>query len=152
MQGFRAINCATDSEALIDEIATADVVTTAVGPNILKFVAPLIAAGLARRAGAQPRDRCRLAGRFGARHLREYGRRPHRAQQAADAGLTVTVEAFYEWVIERGPFGDAVPVIPGATFVDNLLPYIERKLFTVNTGHATGCQARTRRCRPARLP
>ena len=49
----------------------------------------------------------------------------------------MTVEAFFEWAIERGPFGDRVPVIPEAHFVDDLAPYIERKLFTVNTGHAT---------------
>ena len=51
-------------------------------------------------------------------------------------GVDVTVEPFYEWAIERTPFGDAPPAIPGAHFVDDLAPYIERKLFTVNTGHA----------------
>ncbi|WP_104200452.1 mannitol-1-phosphate 5-dehydrogenase [Cryobacterium sp. Y29] len=159
--GFRAINSATDSDALIDEIATADIVTTAVGPNILKFVAPLIAAGLARRAATLPPlavmacENAINATDLLAEHVRsqvtgaDWPAVSARAafantavdrivpNQAADAGLTVTVEAFYEWVIERGAFGDAVPVIPGATFVDNLLPYIERKLFTVNTGHAT---------------
>ncbi|TFD71848.1 mannitol-1-phosphate 5-dehydrogenase [Cryobacterium sp. Hb1] len=159
--GFRAINSATDSDALIDEIATADIVTTAVGPNILKFVAPLIAAGLARRAVSLPPlavmacENAINATDLLAEHVHSHvtgadwpavSARAAFANtavdrivpnQAADAGLTVTVEAFYEWVIERGAFGDAVPVIPGATFVDNLLPYIERKLFTVNTGHAT---------------
>ena len=49
----------------------------------------------------------------------------------------MTVEPFFEWAIERPPFGDDPPRIPGAHFVDDLAPYIERKLFTVNTGHAT---------------
>jgi mannitol-1-phosphate 5-dehydrogenase len=57
--------------------------------------------------------------------------------QAPDAGIDVTVETFYEWVVDRSPFNGDVPPIPGAHFVDSLGPYIERKLFTVNTGHAT---------------
>jgi mannitol-1-phosphate 5-dehydrogenase len=57
--------------------------------------------------------------------------------QSPDAGLDVTVESYFEWAIERPPFGGAEPEIPDATWVDDLAPYIERKLFTVNTGHAT---------------
>lgn len=52
-------------------------------------------------------------------------------------GLDVTVENYYEWAVETGPFGGDVPQIPGATWVEDLAPYITRKLFTVNTGHAT---------------
>src|SRR6195952_2431532 len=46
---FRAVNSRTEEGALIEEIATADVVTTAVGPRVLPFVAPVIARGLQRR-------------------------------------------------------------------------------------------------------
>ena len=58
--------------------------------------------------------------------------------QAPGAGLDVTVETYFEWAIEtpavRRP---NPPTIPDATWVDDLAPYIERKLFTVNTGHAS---------------
>src|SRR5690606_30571320 len=36
--GFRAINSAEDPEGLVAEIADAEVVTTAVGPTVLRFV------------------------------------------------------------------------------------------------------------------
>jgi mannitol-1-phosphate 5-dehydrogenase len=161
VRGFRAINSATDADALIAEIATADVVTTAVGPRILKFVAPAIAAGLAARADDIPPlavMACENAiGATDLLALEVLAALPEESRdtladravfantavdrivpaQAADSGIDVTVESFYEWVVDRTPFGDSVPSIPGATFVDDLAPYIERKLFTVNTGHAT---------------
>jgi mannitol-1-phosphate 5-dehydrogenase len=158
--GFRAINSATDAAALVDEIATADVVTTAVGPTILRFVAPHIVAGLGLRApslaplqvmacenaiGATDTLRDEMAAAAG-EGWEAVSARAVFANTAVDrivpaqapgGGIDVTVEPFYEWAIERAPFGDTPPRIPGAHFVDDLTPYIERKLFTVNTGHAT---------------
>jgi len=161
VDNFRAINSSTHEADLIQEIATADAVTTAVGPTVLRFVAPVIAAGLALRdAGLAPLavmacenainatdvlaeqvwanvsddERAALAGRVAFANTAVDRIVPG---QAGDAGIDVTVEAFYEWVIESPAFGGTPPKIPGATFVDDLAPYIERKLFTVNTGHAT---------------
>ena len=51
--------------------------------------------------------------------------------------LDVAVEEYYEWDVERRSFVGKVPEIKGMTPVDNLLAYVERKLFTLNTGHAT---------------
>jgi mannitol-1-phosphate/altronate dehydrogenase len=46
VDNYRAINSRSDEPAAVAEIASADVVTMAVGPTVLKFVAPVIAAGL----------------------------------------------------------------------------------------------------------
>ena len=157
--GFRAINSATHPDEVIEEIAVANVVTTAVGPTILRFVAPHIVAGLALRDPSSPplqimacenainatdvlRDLMKesagdawdaLAGRAVFANTAVDRIVP---AQPEGSGVDVTVEPFYEWAIERPPFGDDAPSIPGAHFVDDLAPYIERKLFTVNTGHA----------------
>ncbi|MFT4135046.1 mannitol-1-phosphate 5-dehydrogenase [Microbacterium sp.] len=158
--GFRALNSATQSAELIEEIAGADVVTTAVGPTILRFVAPPIVAALALHDPSSPplqvmacenainatdllRDQVRAEAGEAWDAL---AARAVFANTAVDrivpgqpegAGVDVTVEPFFEWAIERPPFADDAPNIPGAHFVDDLAPYIERKLFTVNTGHAT---------------
>ena len=55
----------------------------------------------------------------------------------AQMQLDVAVEEFFEWDVERSSFAGPVPEIKGMTPVDNLLAYVERKLFTLNTGHAT---------------
>jgi mannitol-1-phosphate 5-dehydrogenase len=158
--GFRALNSSTDPSAVAGEVATADVVTTAVGPTILRFVAPHILAGLrSRAADAPPLQVMACENAIGATDLlrqeiqalagEEWDDLASRAvfantavdrivpAQPAGGGVDVTVEPFYEWAIERPPFGENAPNIPGAHFVDDLAPYIERKLFTVNTGHAT---------------
>ncbi|MGO2660111.1 MAG: mannitol-1-phosphate 5-dehydrogenase [Mycetocola reblochoni] len=156
--GVRAVNSVTQGEELVELIARADVVTTAVGPSILPRIAPAIAAGiLARPADAAPVWVMACENAVGASaqlaeavaveagdRADEVARRSVFANTAVDRivpaqdpdGADVTVEAFHEWTIERGDRTDA-PEIPGAHPVDALGPYIERKLFTVNTGHAT---------------
>lgn len=158
VRGFSALNSATQPEELTAAIASADIVTTAVGAHILKFVAPAIAAGIAARPADAPKVAvmaCEnaingtdiLAAEI--RKVYTGGDLDQRVifantavdrivpNQAPDAGLDVTVENFYEWAIETPPFAAQHPDIPGVTWVPDLEPYIERKLFTVNTGHAT---------------
>ncbi|MDQ1131374.1 mannitol-1-phosphate 5-dehydrogenase [Microbacterium sp. SORGH_AS_0888] len=157
--GFRAVDSGRDPQAAVDEIATADVLTTAVGPNVLRFVAPTLVAGLRARSSALPplqvmacenaigaTDTLRaLAAESAGADWPELATRAVFANTAVDRivpgqpegiGVDVVVEPYFEWAIERAPFGDRLPSIPGAHFVDELTPYIERKLFTVNTGHA----------------
>lgn len=157
VDGYRAVNSAKEPEALTAELAKADIITTAVGPHILKFVAPAIAAGIAARPEGSPRVAimaCENA--INATDiLEEEVRKNYKGSdlderalfantavdrivpaQAPDAGLDVTVEVFHEWVVDRTPFGGTEPEIPGITWVNNLEPYIERTLFTLGTGHA----------------
>lgn len=160
VSGFRALNSGTEEAAVVEEIATADLVTTAVGPHILKFVAPVIARGIASRSPSlAPLQVMACENAINATDLLhseveatwdgatgDLSAAAVFANTAVDRivpnqtpgqGLDVTVETFHEWVIDRTPFAGEAPVIPGATFVDELGPYIERKLFTVNTGHAS---------------
>ena len=160
VDNYRAINSRSEEALVIEEIAKADIVTTAVGPTILKFVAPVIVAGLRSRGDnslplvVMACENAINATDVLAEHVRtaagdEWDALSRKAifantavdrivpAQAADAGLDVTVESYFEWAIERPPFGGNEPTIPDATWVDDLAPYIERKLFTVNTGHAS---------------
>jgi mannitol-1-phosphate 5-dehydrogenase len=160
VDNYRAINSRSDEPAAIAEIASADIVTTAVGPTVLKFVAPVIAAGLRERPdGAAPLVVMACENAINAtdalvEHIRsavpdaEWPAVSAKAvfantavdrivpAQSSEDGLDVTVETYFEWAIERPPFGGNEPSIPDATWVDDLAPFIERKLFTVNTGHA----------------
>ncbi|WP_031409087.1 mannitol-1-phosphate 5-dehydrogenase [Geobacillus vulcani] len=161
VRGVSALNSQTEREHVMEAIAAADLVTTAVGPHILPAIAPVIAAGLERRftVHQQPLHVIACENMIGGTealkthvfaHLSAAGQQladenvgflncavdrivPN---QTSDDPLAVTVEPFFEWAIETRNVIGAVPPIQGAHFVADLGPYIERKLFTVNTGHA----------------
>jgi len=151
VDGYRAINSKSHEADVIAEIAAADVVTTAVGARILQFIAPVIAAGLAARpADAAPLIVIACENAINGTDILAAEVRKHDAAENAifancaidrivpeqHGGLDVTIESFFEWVVDRTPFAGDTPDIFGVTWVDDLTPFIERKLFTVNTAHA----------------
>lgn len=151
-----------DETAVARAIAEADLVTTAIGPNILKFIAPVIAKGISLRLqrGGKPLNVIACENMIGGSSTLKafvYGSLSDQDKTMAakkigfpDAAvdrivplqknedkLLVSVEPFYEWVVNQSQIVGDVPAIEGVTYVDDLKPFIERKLFTVNTGHAT---------------
>jgi mannitol-1-phosphate 5-dehydrogenase len=152
---YRAINSKTHEADVIKEISTADILTCAVGPNILKFIAPVIGKALTMRdEKATPLAVIACENAINATdtlagHIKDHTEQHARAEYAnsaidrivpaqdPDAGLNVKLESFYEWVVDQTPFKHSGhPKLDGVKWVGDLTPYIERKLFTVNTGHA----------------
>ncbi|WP_214803440.1 mannitol-1-phosphate 5-dehydrogenase [Exiguobacterium sp. s194] len=149
----RGVNSLTDPERVIALIAEADLITTAVGPTLLPKVAPLISEGLRERETSAPvyviacenmiggsaslHQAIETSGGVETANVSFPNAAVDRIvplQQHADP-LFVEVETFYEWVIETKGLAERPP-LQGVTWVDEIGPYIERKLFTVNTGHA----------------
>lgn len=163
-----------EQQLVAKEIASADLITTAVGVSALKDIAEPIARGIQLRMNKNNpsplhiiacenaiRSSTTLKKRiypFLNQETREkadqYISFPNSAVdrivpiQQHDDPLHVTVEPFYEWIIHRPSLLDGFQKIDGVQYVDSLDPYIERKLFTVNTGHCSaaylgyleGCQ------------
>ncbi|MFC4597631.1 mannitol-1-phosphate 5-dehydrogenase [Cohnella hongkongensis] len=160
VDGVTGVNL-KDRDAVIRKVAEADVVTTAVGASALPEIAEPIARGIEARLASDPRPLLVMAcenalsgsallRRWVMHHLAPQWQPlaeslilfPNTAvdrivppQQHADP-LAVQVEPYCEWIIERVPLIDRFPAIEGARYVDSLEPFIERKLFTVNTGHS----------------
>ncbi|PGS52605.1 mannitol-1-phosphate 5-dehydrogenase [Bacillus sp. AFS041924] len=157
----RGINSVKDPQEVAKVIAQADIVTTAVGPSILPKIAKLIADGLIERIENSDKALNIIACENmigGSTFLRDevylnmtesQKKKTEQSVSFPDAAvdrivpvqshedkLLVAVEPFYEWVIDQSKMIGEVPAIDGVTYVEDLLPYIERKLFTVNTGHA----------------
>lgn len=162
VQHISGINSMKDPKAVTKAIIEADIVTTAVGPNILPVIAKAVAKGLAERIDIHRKPLAIIACENmigGSTLLKEYVYQeieevnregfddlfsfPDAAvdrivpNQTNENLLDVTVEPYYEWVVEKAFIQGDLPEIKGITYVDELGPYIERKLFTVNTGHAT---------------
>lgn len=163
VRNVSGINNAKEPEKVVQAIAQADLVTTAIGPKVLPLIAPLIAQGLKARQDAgnqQPLDVAACENMIGAgdalkkevySHLDgdtgafvdQYVGFPNAAvdrivpEQHHDDPLLVAVEPFKEWVIDKSMLKNPVIHLTGVEYADDLEPYIERKLFSVNTGHAT---------------
>jgi mannitol-1-phosphate 5-dehydrogenase len=157
IKNVRAINSASDADKVVDTIAKADLVTAAVGPNILPHISGLIAEGLKKRTTPVNVIACEnMVG--GSTLLKEkvYEKVTEKERAAFDERvgfpdaavdrivpnqsnedkLMVTVEPFYEWAVDETKIVGDKPPVEGITWVSDLTAYIERKLFTVNTGHA----------------
>jgi len=55
----------------------------------------------------------------------------------AENCLSVGVEKFFEWIVDENAIKGPKPEVEGMKFTDNLIAYVQRKLFTLNCGHAT---------------
>ncbi|WP_342410674.1 mannitol-1-phosphate 5-dehydrogenase [Paenibacillus sp. FSL R10-2778] len=158
-----AINL-NDTEDVTRAIAEAEIVTTAVGISALKDIAETIAQGIERRLensrNLNPLHIIACENGIGSsqklkksvyRHMKQSFKeladrnvafpnamvdRIVPMQKNTDS-LEILVEPFSEWVIPRSGMIGNYNEIKGVHYVDSLAPYLERKLYTVNTGHCS---------------
>lgn len=150
-----------DTEDVAKAIAEAEIVTTAVGISALKDIASTIARGIELRLKSDdPKPLHVFACENGiksSKRLKEsvYLHLKQSFREMADCciafpnvmvdrivpvqknkdSLEVLVEPYKEWIIPRSDLMGGYNKIQGAHYVDSLDPYLERKLYTVNTGH-----------------
>ncbi|MFM2588800.1 mannitol-1-phosphate 5-dehydrogenase [Vibrio sp. TBV020] len=161
VKNVTAVNSATD--AVIDSIAEADLITTAVGPTVLRIISKSIAQGIEKRAETGNTTPMNIIAAenmvrgtsqlkvavlehlsdemkvFAEENVGFVDSAVDRIVPPAEAGetdpLAVTVETFSEWIVDQTQFKGEIPNIPGMECTDNLMAFVERKLFTLNTGH-----------------
>lgn len=154
----------SNSPEFIDYICKVDLITTAVGPQVLPKIASTIAQGIIKRhtqnntlplniiacenmilATSQFKNEIFkiLPVEIHAWVNQHVGfvdsavdRIVPPVMSKTDDILEVTVETFSEWIVDGTQFIGSIPEIKGMEPVDNLMAFIERKLFTLNTGHA----------------
>ncbi len=150
------------TDAVVDAIKDAEIVTTAVGLVILPRIAPSIVKGILARMEAGMEDYLQIIACenaiFASSQLKDavYALLSDEEKAYADQYvgfpncsvdrivppvksenfIDVVVENYYEWNVEASGFKGEAPEIAGMNLVENLMAYIERKLFTLNTGHA----------------
>lgn len=157
------INNQKNLEAVVESVATSQIVTTAIGPNILPFIAELIAKGIQKRKANQVTEKLDVIAcenmiggsqflfekvkayltQEDLDYVNQYVGFPNAAVdrivpiQHHEDPLFVSVEPFSEWVVDKTQMKNPELVLSDVEYVDDLEPYIERKLFSVNTGHAS---------------
>ena len=149
-------------EQISNKIYKASILTTAIGPSILGKIAPIISKVIMYRKEKNYNEHMviiacenmvcatdilkngiyKYLDEESKKYTDEYISFPNSSVDRIvppvknENILDVTVEKFYEWNVEKEKFKSTIPAIEGMNLVDNLPAYIERKLFTLNTGHA----------------
>ena len=144
------------------EIKDADIITTAVGVSNLKYLAETIAEGIKLRIKNDIDAylniiACENAVRATSKLKEEVNNYLTEQEQKesekwlgfVDSAvdrivppqknediLKVKVEPFKEWIVDKNQFKGKIPEIEDMTLSDDLLAYVERKIYTLNTGHA----------------
>jgi mannitol-1-phosphate 5-dehydrogenase len=162
VRGVNGINSKNNPDAVVCAIAGANLVTTAIGPKILPFIAELIAKGIAARHTAgctEALDIIACENMIGGsvflrgevlKYISKadesffdaYIGFPNAAVdrivpvQKNDDPLFVQVEPFREWVVDDSMRKAKHITLRDVEYAGDLQPFIERKLFSVNTGHA----------------
>lgn len=154
----------SNSDEIIEKIKEVELITTAVGPNVLKVIAKTLAMGIEARemAGIEEylniiacenmingtsflKDEIEkyLTKETVNGYMKKYVGFPNSAvdrivppMDSKENVLAVKVEEFREWVVQQAAFKGEIPKIEGMELTNNLMAFVERKLFTLNTGHA----------------
>lgn len=165
VEAVRALD-GRDEAAVTEAVSQADLVTTAVGPNVLRIIAPVIAKGLARRAehGIETPlniiacenliDNSKILQEYVRSHLpADYHAYLERwvgfprcvvdkvvtspsEAERAQDPLLVIAEGQGLLIVDRTEFVGEPPLIAGMQPTDKLDAYVEKKIFTLNTAHA----------------
>lgn len=152
----------SNSPEFPERIAKCDLITTAVGPRVLPIIAKSIAAGIQARKAADntspmnviccenglrttTRLKNEVVTHLNAEEIDFIEKYVGFADCAVDricpkpsfeSPLDAAVESYSEWDVERSAWKGELADVPGLTYVDDLMAYLERKLFTLNSGHA----------------
>lgn len=152
-----AIN-STNSDQVIDAIVGADIITTSVGINNLPQIAVILSKGLLKRL-KENRKKINIIANENAVNATSFLKKEiekHVSEEdmneicsfvgfpnavidrvALSRGQIALVEPFYEWIINKSEMVSQDLLIKDAIYVDDLQPYIERKLYIVNMAHAS---------------
>lgn len=149
------------TELVIEELVKADIITTSVGANNLKYLAQNMKNALLKRAELKTTvtvianentinatdilseeifNICSEAERDKILSITNFVNSAidRQAMSKNYNGKSVAlVEKYFEWVIVKNDYTKEIEgIIASAKFVEDLEPYIERKLFLVNAEHA----------------
>jgi len=157
----KALNSITEPEKVISAIEDADILTTSVGANNLSKIAPTIANGLRKRfiqkcsitilanenvINASDILKKEVYDLLTQEEQMDFDQFAYFINTAIDrqslgkiveGKAVAVVEPYHEWVINRQQIDPAAPFeLKKVVLIDEMQPYIERKLYIVNAAHA----------------